>query len=1826
MLYFKHKIVIIISERMNLIMRKRIVGLLLLVAMLITAIPVMTAAEEVPAAEKTETVTYVDLHTLYVQDGLQSLFSVFGNRNGVDLTAGKWKSKIGTGVATFGNCEKHWKERDNGAVGYDMYFGTYIKNDAGEYVYDSHTIYEKNDDGSFKLDSKGNRIFSHYAHSNYFDYGTQLTLGIDLLPEDDFTLEYLAEHKPYYVTDGNGNLVLDENGKPYETYNVSPDHKMPQHDPGNSGYNAVIRVGYLQGFTYNYDGAWNNALTQARFSGTQWKISGGYVWSRANSSSVSYYSGSNFFLMNEGVRTYAITRDETSATTATYVMLKDGAVFTTTKFDVAGVRDNGNGYAAPDFSIPEKDAPDIAGVDSQGRSWSSPAAKQFWLAERHGTDFYAVRIYNRVLTEEERIRNRTVDVMLYYGLKLPIDSVNVPVLSRIDELLASERIVSEGYDQRSEELQTAIDNIVAHEKIARMYVQREHITAFFSAFDAETVSLNGGKGTWQSLVGTEVANLSLYSAAKTAWVYDGKTVGLTHFYGQLGADKTTLTNSASTNTVGGSAHLATRLDLGLSLLPKEDFTIDYVAQYNPIYVATTDGKVATFTEEYVTAKSLSTSLIGTPMEYFLATGNGVPSAQYQGNYDFIGFIASRPVYLDGTHSHHKRGNVCWTLSDNKHTWDAACDWVGGSAFNAGLRGSQNIREVGTTRSYAIMRDETLTVAEDGARTVTAVYSLWKNGVIPHAGYKSPVLSTANTAKGMYYWDKDDTGNFYLAAANSIDFYTLRIYDTTLTGAEMDHNRAIDLLRFYEVDLTNVANDVDAFDTLCKRVASEETTFERDPLAWEAKHTYWQSVANFATISKELLTRYAAPEHLTALFTTFAPLTVNLSAGTWTDLVSGATATLGNKTYWRVDETSGAVGFNTFYGQFTNGEFDATTSLGSNANTVVNTGTRLEFNISLLPQEDFSVEYTAMYKPVYVYDASEADLIAKEGKTKLESYSYSRVDYGGVWDKIPVDNLGWFQSVTTGLDTNANYSNFVSQTSYKTEEGQNLTRGSLHWVFGQQNGDSSGWYTAAQAFWMGKTRLVTDGLNIVGNVFQTNNEVRTYAISVDESITSAGHTTALFSLHRDTEFYNSNEAVGELNTSAKGYADGGYYTADTPYDSKCRFWLSAMRPTDFFGVRIYDKVLTGEEMARNRFVDLVYYYELEMPESAWQDEMLLKRVINTLAESPFAVGDEKKTQKKTLQDALDTLLKNQFEDNDYAALYVSDGLVGLFTDFTDADGVDVANSTWRNQIVGYGDATFRGTYWENREKGVGYTMHHNEWYTDVGHKSHGLSLPSRYEHMDDFTVEAFATVVGPTDDNGDRWVRSGQPYINFSSSFRFGMLQALFFGNVTSTGGGFALRWNLWQIGWDGSSPSATEGKTLLSTDVGWRQMGGFMVPTAGIMQITKDTTRTDGTLNDIAYNIAYNNAAGSTCSIAKGSFTLEQYYVWESAYTPTQMVANEAAGRFSLFNAMPATVYAIRVYDRVLTAEEKAQNRLADLLYYHDVKISGDVIEYLRSTPEAMNAVAKAASGIKISADETVKSTNKTNLENALAVKQIIIETSDGTTVDMHFAGDKLVLPKTTNNKKVAAWVIGAEEVSYIPGTSVAVDTNTKVRAVLVDSPKTSTTVSVKTSTVADDIAMRFTASISRKDFEAIARAYGSEKISVGMLITPAKYVELANGVFTREALRAMVDEKSTVENAHAYINVVSYGGFYSTDENTMTIAGSIYRFSDATKAHNPAFAAIAFVDVDTNGDLAPDFTLYGDYNPAANHKVMDTFMKARPFMTTTQQGWIDSLLKSFGA
>ena len=188
-------------------MKNRVISLLLLLAMLMTTVPVMTmvgSAETSMAEEGDDPKRLTNYDKLYVgADGsttenggkLVTLFSGFGSDASIDMMSGTWINKLGDLNATFGNL-KYWEKRADGGIGYTGIYG------------------QLNEEGTIANSSPYNNIS---AGASSFT-NTRLNLGLDLLPDDDYTIEYVARYMPIYVADAEGNIAKGTDGEPLEYY------------------------------------------------------------------------------------------------------------------------------------------------------------------------------------------------------------------------------------------------------------------------------------------------------------------------------------------------------------------------------------------------------------------------------------------------------------------------------------------------------------------------------------------------------------------------------------------------------------------------------------------------------------------------------------------------------------------------------------------------------------------------------------------------------------------------------------------------------------------------------------------------------------------------------------------------------------------------------------------------------------------------------------------------------------------------------------------------------------------------------------------------------------------------------------------------------------------------------------------------------------------------------------------------------------------------------------------------------------------------------------------------------------------------------------------------------------------------------------------------------------------------------------------------------------------------------------------------------------------------------------------------------------------------
>ena len=298
------------------------------------------------------------------------------------------------------------------------------------------------------------------------------------------------------------------------------------------------------------------------------------------------------------------------------------------------------------------------------------------------------------------------------------------------------------------------------------------------------------------------------------------------------------------------------------------------------------------------------------------------------------------------------------------------------------------------------------------------------------------------------------------------------------------------------------------------------------------------------------------------------------------------------------------------------------------------------------------------------------------------------------------------------------------------------------------------------------------------------------------------------------------------------------------------------------------------------------------------------------------------------------------------------------------------------------------------------------------------------------------------------------------------------------------------------------------------------------------------------------------------------------------------------------------------------------MLYYYAV----DVPETLLNNAAKLIELGKATASLGFATDATAKAAGKAAIESAIAnlSKTVTIKFKSETLDTVELLTDTFTLPAVVDGKLAISWQVSGTAAKYVPGTKITVTEDTTLTPTLFTLPETRLSPSVKVTKVAEDLGVRFTAELYRADYERLAALYGQENLRLGMLITPNEYVTKAGGVFTRDALIQMVNTSGSA-SGDAYVQV-NATGFYTVGNNVLTLSGSIYNFKAKTFAKNPAFVAVAFIDVDADKDGIYDFTVYGNYNAKTSATVKDTMMNARSSMTDTQKGWIDNLLSQFGA
>lgn len=113
-----------------------------------------------------------------------------------------------------------------------------------------------------------------------------------------------------------------------------------------------------------------------------------------------------------------------------------------------------------------------------------------------------------------------------------------------------------------------------------------------------------------------------------------------------------------------------------------------------------------------------------------------------------------------------------------------------------------------------------------------------------------------------------------------------------------------------------------------------------------------------------------------------------------------------------------------------------------------------------------------------------------------------------------------------------------------------------------------------------------------------------------------------------------------------------------------------------------------------------------------------------------------------------------------------------------------------------------------------------------------------------------------------------------------------------------------------------------------------------------------------------------------------------------------------------------------------------------------------------------------------------------------------------------------------------------------------------------------------DESGIRFKSNINVDAYDKLVARYGKDAVSIGTLITPAAFVTAANGIFTKDALDALIEEKEDLFTSDSvpYIDVTADAWF--NDEEGV-IAGSVLNLEGL---YSDEFVGRAYIKV-TDGE-----------------------------------------------
>ncbi|MBP3436821.1 MAG: hypothetical protein J6K61_02805 [Clostridia bacterium] len=422
----------------------------------------------------------------------------------------------------------------------------------------------------------------------------------------------------------------------------------------------------------------------------------------------------------------------------------------------------------------------------------------------------------------------------------------------------------------------------------------------------------------------------------------------------------------------------------------------------------------------------------------------------------------------------------------------------------------------------------------------------------------------------------------------------------------------------------------------------------------------------------------------------------------------------------------------------------------------------------------------------------------------------------------------------------------------------------------------------------------NGLNVYKN--GTANERDTGVVSFTVNLTTSG-STYKYSFMKN----------GAVIKPAQGDNSVSIEDADANVENYGNFYLFNNMSPSVYSVRLYTAPLTEAERVQNHFADLVAFYELDLSEfDKDADNTLIYKMMAavTLDETNYDAA------KATAQLKLDELLAGSTFQ--YSKLYVgADGsetenggkLTVLLVSFESESSA--GTGSWYNIAPNATqDATFTGSWTKMGKGGIGHNV---ASLSDTALKF----LDSSILPIDNYTIEMVASVRGYTQNaDGVTEIYGGT---HCRAGIALGRLRGYFMSGHTASDPKFHDK-NLMIMLSDKFHANDNWDNTIIENR--WTNMltvykGEYGIVNFGINLSTSDDT--------YYYRFFKNGAA-----MAPSSY---------SSIADADPNA-DFQGRFTLFDCMAPTAYAVRLYDATLTETERQQNHFIDVAAFYGLDLS----------------------------------------------------------------------------------------------------------------------------------------------------------------------------------------------------------------------------------------------------------------------------------------------------